>query len=657
MASNARRLKQLQATRAKWLGKTSSQQDSKNLSEKQRWLCLCLIVKNEAHILKQTLTHLMEQVPQIDSCCIVDTGSTDDTLTIIRDFFKEYQHRLVGHLVERPWVNFGHNRSEALDECFGLGEFILMFDADDLIKNTLPPQPWEGYAHSNAVDGFSVRFRDENSGIEYWRQSIFRNNRTWCYRGALHEYPCLKDTTVTARVARLAEDSNYSFDSRRLGARNLNPNKYRDDAALLLREVQKDPTNTRNTYYLAQSYFDAGMREEAAVWYRKRIQLDSSSFADPKLRKDKKNKKKKRRPGKETAEKPHHPADEEVYFSAMRLGELAADVAKKGDGKEHVSENLESAQIEKAVSLWQEAKSYAPERYEPLESIIRLLIHRKEWQRALVFARQVPLALSIPQHSNLYICHKVYDYQLHCGAAMAAAHCQEWALAKDFLHHVLKTSKLMSAEERALVEHDERVCELQMTNPTAEQTNGCSGWGGGGGTTLLEQMMENSVSNFEPPLAGCWLADEETSSFLPLPLPCPPESSAQKTDEEDAESVLRLIDSFGRNGGHLAPQQRSGSSAPFAFDDISDCGFNFDSFFSERAEQSHFYASQNKNPSSLSVFDCDWTDEDEDENEVDQELSERKTDTRSVQRPANEALLITVLLLALIAFSLPGALL
>ena len=47
-------------------------------------LCLNMIVKNESKIIARLLTSVS---PIIDSYCICDTGSTDNTVEIIQNFF------------------------------------------------------------------------------------------------------------------------------------------------------------------------------------------------------------------------------------------------------------------------------------------------------------------------------------------------------------------------------------------------------------------------------------------------------------------------------------------------------------------------------------------------------------------------------------------
>ncbi len=70
---------------------------------------LCMIVKNEAHIIHHCLESAM---PLLDYALIVDTGSNDGTQQAIRGFLRE--KNLPGEVVEEPWRDFAHNRGFAL---------------------------------------------------------------------------------------------------------------------------------------------------------------------------------------------------------------------------------------------------------------------------------------------------------------------------------------------------------------------------------------------------------------------------------------------------------------------------------------------------------------------------------------------------------------
>jgi glycosyltransferase involved in cell wall biosynthesis len=69
---------------------------------------LCMIVKDEAAVIERCLATIR---PHIDHWTIVDSGSTDGTQKIIRAILDD----LPGDLHERPWYDFGTNRTEALE--------------------------------------------------------------------------------------------------------------------------------------------------------------------------------------------------------------------------------------------------------------------------------------------------------------------------------------------------------------------------------------------------------------------------------------------------------------------------------------------------------------------------------------------------------------
>ena len=59
---------------------------------------LCMIVKNEEHIICECLESI---APHIDRYDISDTGSTDGTIKVIKDFFED--KGIPGEVHEIPW--------------------------------------------------------------------------------------------------------------------------------------------------------------------------------------------------------------------------------------------------------------------------------------------------------------------------------------------------------------------------------------------------------------------------------------------------------------------------------------------------------------------------------------------------------------------------
>ena len=56
------------------------------VSDSKKTICLNMIVKNESHIIEETLKNICQYVP-LDYWVISDTGSSDNTKEIIENFF------------------------------------------------------------------------------------------------------------------------------------------------------------------------------------------------------------------------------------------------------------------------------------------------------------------------------------------------------------------------------------------------------------------------------------------------------------------------------------------------------------------------------------------------------------------------------------------
>src|SRR5712671_3331456 len=96
-------------------------------------ICLNMIVKNESAVIARCLASVK---PWVDCWTIVDTGSSDGTQDIVRDAMRG----LAGELHERPWRDFGHNRTEALELARGKADYILIIDADNIF---CAPENWQ----------------------------------------------------------------------------------------------------------------------------------------------------------------------------------------------------------------------------------------------------------------------------------------------------------------------------------------------------------------------------------------------------------------------------------------------------------------------------------------------------------------------------------
>ena len=91
-------------------------------------LCLNMIVKNESQVIIRLLSSV---ITIIDTYCICDTGSTDNTIELIKNFFEE--HDIEGKIIQEPFKDFGYNRSFALKAATGMSDYAILLDADMIL--------------------------------------------------------------------------------------------------------------------------------------------------------------------------------------------------------------------------------------------------------------------------------------------------------------------------------------------------------------------------------------------------------------------------------------------------------------------------------------------------------------------------------------------
>lgn len=315
---------------------------------------LCMIVKNEAHIIRRCLESAL---PLLDYVLLVDTGSADGTQQAVREFLRE--KNLPGEVVEEPWRDFAHNRSFALRKLRERQDidYGLMIDADEIL---IYEQGFDAgrFKRDLVCDVYDVQTRYAN--ITYLRPQLFSNRLKFCYKGVLHEY--LEIGHIGSR------DTAQGFFNRPVqdSARGQNPKKFQDDAALLenVLRTETDPfLVSRYTFYLAQSYRDCGEKRQALQAYARRSQLGYW--------------------------------DEEVFVSLLNAARL--------------KEELAYAEAE-VIQSYLAAYEALPRRLESLHGAVRLCRLRNKHQQAYILGKH---ALTQPcPKDGLFLEQWIYDYGL-----------------------------------------------------------------------------------------------------------------------------------------------------------------------------------------------------------------------------------------------------
>lgn len=225
-----------------------------------------MIIKNESDVIERSLGSVKKL---IDYWVIIDTGSTDGTQEIVKKFMKD----IPGELHERKWVNFAHNRNEALDLAKDKGDYILFIDADEILEYsadfTLPPLD---------KDCYYMTVRQVNA-VDVNRSALIKASLPWKWEGILHETVSCSEAKTFDKLKGVINWCNTGPRSGR--SKNLNDTeKYYKDALVFEEALKKEPENSRYAYYLGQSYLAAEKYDLARKAFEKRVAMPSTDVQE-----------------------------------------------------------------------------------------------------------------------------------------------------------------------------------------------------------------------------------------------------------------------------------------------------------------------------------------------------------------------------------------
>jgi len=336
-------------------------------------ICLNMIVKNEVKVLPRLIRSVKDY---IDYYVIVDTGSTDDTIALIRREMASYG--IEGEVHERPWVNFGVNRQQALELALAAdkAEWLLFIDADEELRVSDPK------FFEKLEPGVTYEIEKHQDELRYAVHHLV-NVRAGRYRweGPAHNYlveveppprwEVRKDVWIVYHQAQGAKSHGVTQEE-----------KFLRDAKLFEAELARNPNDARSQYYLAQSYRDAEQFERALVEYKKRAAMENGW-------------------------------DEERFMAQLEAGRICLRLEKS-----------------EAIILSELLAAYAlrPTRAEPLYELACYYRQKEAWPMASLFAKA---GVQTPRpNDRLFVFESLYTWRMLDELSVAAYWVRDYATTK-----------------------------------------------------------------------------------------------------------------------------------------------------------------------------------------------------------------------------------
>lgn len=351
---------------------------------------MCLMVKDEEGQLYETLESIN---PYINIICVLDTGSTDNTVRELEQWCSLNEKLL--HLKTSNFVDFSTSRNMLLEFAGEKAEWFLLMDAGDVLCGDWPS--FERQIFSGLSGGYYIQqlWRTFDSSLKYYNIRCIKAGVGWSFKGVVHE--CLDGGNLPV------ERTNYITifqDRAKYGSKSAE--RFKTDLNLLGEQVAKNPMDTRACFYLAQTYISLGMDEKGFEYYKRRAKM--SGF------------------------------HEEVFVSYLECAKCQLRLGNK----------------KKAIAYFLRAVAQDL-RVEPLLGLADLYREEHRWSEAFIFL-DIATRLDAPADRWLFMDDRAYQYRRWHLMGIVAYYCEKYKIGEMACTRAITASK--TAEERALNERN-----------------------------------------------------------------------------------------------------------------------------------------------------------------------------------------------------------
>ena len=306
-------------------------------------LVLTQIMKNEAHVITRMLNSIR---PIVDIICLVDTGSTDNSIEVVKNWGE--QNKIETHVFERPFDNFENSRNYSIqmarEVTAGRGDDFWGFwlDADEMIE-ILPN------FNKNNINKDLYMFNTYINVMKYTRNECYKLDKPFRFYGPVHEFIVCDDKNITSG---LMDGLNVRVQMDGGSWKGNIPEKYKSHAHVLEKYIDANRQDPRWIFYTAQSYHDSACVPDNREENEERLRRSMKYYKERISRTD------------------GYP--EEIFYSQFRVGTIM---------------RVLEMPFSQTLNELMKAYSMDPLRAEPIKAIIDHYLSVGEWNNAYLFSK------------------------------------------------------------------------------------------------------------------------------------------------------------------------------------------------------------------------------------------------------------------------------
>jgi tetratricopeptide (TPR) repeat protein len=371
-------------------------------------LVIVLMVKDEALVIKETLQPYLS----VRSDCaffVFDTGSADDTVAVTKKFFQDNQiDRVV--IEQEAFVDFSTSRNRALQlaqDAFPQATFMLMPDAEWYLRNVDGLIRFCAEHKHDKIPSYLVRIK--HSLIDFYTPRLMRCRSGIQFVGVVHEI------LNSCAVEKVSPEVFFWWSPIDTSIKK-SQKRWVRDCALLLQEYERNPSDPRTVFYLAQTYDCLDDLKNACLWYERRMLLCASTAVF---------------------------LNEENFLTSYRLA--------------RVYEKL--GNWEKALSKYLTAYSIRPVRAEPLIRLAKHYWDSGEIATSFVFAQRA-VEIPYPIEDQLPIDKELYEYTRYDLLGCAAWYVEKYELGLEAVTRAMQVSPDASHLRENMNLYTQKLAEL-----------------------------------------------------------------------------------------------------------------------------------------------------------------------------------------------------